>query len=115
LSLDDAVAAELFARLREGAVGDEPLAVAEAQRGGRRGRMQRRAVDQLLAGEQLLHVGAARLHLLVLLFGSQRGPGFLVEIGEDHVFHGSITSTAGSNGAHEDRHAPRDFLIIGRG
>src|SRR6266540_2915495 len=55
LGLDDVEAAEVFLRLREGAVGGQYLAVGHAHDGGRIGLVQGAAEDP----------GARRLHLLV--------------------------------------------------
>ena len=52
--LDHEVAAELLARLRERAVGDEPFAVAHADAGRRGGRVQWRGGEELPAACEIV-------------------------------------------------------------
>jgi hypothetical protein len=50
--------------------------------------MQRRAGEQLVGVAQLRDVRRAAGHLALLFGGAQGQPGFFIQIGQQHVFHG---------------------------
>src|SRR5436309_1008548 len=90
LDVDEHVAAELLAGLRERTVGHEPLAVAHPDAGRRRRRVQRRAAQILPARRQLLRELHALPIDLLSLGHAEPVPGLLVAANQQHVFHGAL-------------------------
>src|SRR5207244_2186646 len=98
--LDDCVSAEVLPRLREGAVGEQSLAlpIPDGRRGG--SGLERCAAEELLLRAQLFHVGPAVRHQPLLLGRAELRPGIFVHVGEQHVFHRLVPPT-------QNRTAPR--------
>src|SRR5437016_7941731 len=90
LDVDEHVAAELLAGLRERTVGHEPFAVAHPDAGRRRRRVQRRAAQILPARRQLLRELHALPIDLLPLGHAEPVPGLLVAANQQHVFHGAL-------------------------
>src|SRR5205085_11527657 len=82
--VDQEVAAQLFARLRERAVGDEPLALADADAGRRRRGVQRGGGEKLPGRVELVRQ-LRRLPVTLLPLGLVQG--LLVPVDQQHVAH----------------------------
>src|SRR5439155_19234487 len=90
LDVDEHVAAELLAGLRERPVGHEPLAVAHPDAGRRGRRVQRRAVQMLAARLELVpELHGIQVDLLALGH-AEPVPDLLVPADQEHVFHVSL-------------------------
>src|SRR5438034_1339335 len=93
LGVDQEVAAELFARLRERTIGQQPFAVAHPD-AGRRRRWVQRVGGQILPTRVKLLRELRRLPVTLLPLGFAQG--LLVAVNQQHVFHVSA-STSKSN------------------
>src|SRR5689334_7677776 len=97
LHVDEHVAAELLARLRERPIGHQSLAIADPHAGCRGRRKQRMAAEVLSARPQLLRelervpVDALTLARVELL------PARLIATDQQHVFHARLRSTPQSS------------------
>src|SRR5712691_1421563 len=92
--VDQEVAAQLFARLRERTVGHEPFALAHPDAGRRRNRVQRGG-SKILPGPPDL---ARKLHGLLatlLLLGLIRG--LFITVHQQHIFHLVASILAGAS------------------
>src|SRR2546428_3540044 len=107
LGVDQKVAAQLFARLRERTVGHEPFAFAHPDAGRRRNRMQWGGGEILPGRPDLMHKLRGLLATLLLL-GLIRS--LLVTVDQQHVFHlvaSILAKTAASNSSWGRHHAYR--------
>src|SRR5262249_55902973 len=92
--VDQEVAAELFARLGEGAVRHLALSLTDANAGRGRNRVQGGSAQVLsLFVELLRQRRGLREASLALAFG----PGFLVGVDEQHVFHRFLLGSPAGN------------------
>src|SRR6266568_5021576 len=109
LGVDQEVAAELLARLRERTIGHEPFAVAHPDAGRRRRWVQRVGRQILPARVKVLReLRRLPVTLLALAFAQ----GLLVTVNQQQVFHVSA-STRKSNGERADRHSRGNNLSSG--
>src|SRR5215470_11421425 len=82
--VDQEVAAELFARLREGPVGHEPFAFSHPDAGRCRRRVQW-AGGQIMSARVKFLRELCGLHIAILPLGFAQG--LLVKINQQHIFH----------------------------
>src|SRR5712691_1815265 len=111
--VDQVVAAELLACLRERTVGDEPLAVAHPHAGRRRRRLQLGTGKILTSRPDLLaELPVFAVNLLPLRL-AQLPPRLLVVVNQQHVLH-VCASVSESNGDAPDRQPCKKESTIAR-
>src|ERR1700694_1383437 len=109
LSVDQEVSAQLFARLRERAVGHHPFVVANADAGRRGGRMERPG-SQILPAFAELDRKLRGFPVALRPFGLAQS--VLIQVNEQHVFHFRLPICK-SNAASPDRHPDHKIHTIG--